>query len=92
MNQAAARDCFGNENPIGKQLTLNHITLTKGEITYEIVGVVENAKYNDLQQPAPPTIYRYSLSKNLLVLNLRFAPGLHRMRLLAQSAKMNPHC
>src|SRR5262249_17386867 len=59
MNRAAARDCFGNENPIGKHLTLSHITLTKGEITYEVVGVVENAKYNDLQQPAPPTIYRY---------------------------------
>ncbi|MGH9744277.1 MAG: ADOP family duplicated permease [Candidatus Acidiferrum sp.] len=58
MNQAAARDCFGNENPIGKHLTLSHITLTKDEITYEVVGVVGNAKYNDIQQPAPPTIYR----------------------------------
>jgi len=58
INQAAARDCFGNPNPIGKSLTLSHITLTEGEITYEIVGVVANAKYNDIQQPAPPTIYR----------------------------------
>ncbi|HTM39068.1 MAG TPA: ABC transporter permease [Terriglobales bacterium] len=58
LNQAAARDCFGSENPIGKHLTLSHITLTKGEITYEVVGVVADAKYNELQQPAPPTIYR----------------------------------
>jgi predicted permease len=58
MNRAAARECFGNENPIGKYLTLSHITLTKGEITYQVVGVVGDAKYNDLQQPAPPTIYR----------------------------------
>jgi predicted permease len=58
MNQAAARECFGNENPIGKYLTLSHITLTNGEITYEVVGVVGDAKYNDIQQPAPPTIYR----------------------------------
>lgn len=58
MNQAAARDCFGSENPIGKHLTLSHITLTKGEITYEVVGVVANAKYNDMHQTAPPTIYR----------------------------------
>jgi predicted permease len=57
MNQVAARDCFGNENPIGKHLTLSHITLTKGEITYEVVGVVGDAKYNDIQQPAPPTVY-----------------------------------
>jgi hypothetical protein len=58
MNEAAARECFGNENPIGKHLTLSHITLTKGEITYEVVGVAADAKYNEMQQPAPPTIYR----------------------------------
>jgi predicted permease len=57
MNQVAARDSFGNENPIGKHLTLSHITSTKGEITYEVVGVVGDAKYNDIQQPPPPTIY-----------------------------------
>jgi predicted permease len=58
INQAAARECFGNENPFGKRLTLSHITLTKGDFTYEVVGVVEDAKYNDVQQPAPPTVYR----------------------------------
>jgi predicted permease len=58
INQAAARECFGNENPVGKRLTLSHITLTKGDFTYEVVGVVEDAKYNDVQQPAPPTVYR----------------------------------
>jgi predicted permease len=57
INAAAARDCFGNENPIGRHITLSHITLTKGEKTYEVVGVVGDAKYNDLKQPAPPTIY-----------------------------------
>jgi len=78
MNQAAARDCFGNENPIGKHLTLSHITLTKGEITYEVVGVVENAKYNDIQQPAPPTIYRnlsqQSFAGSQLAVRTRIAP------------------
>ena len=58
MNEAASRVCFGDENPIGKHLTLSHITLTKGELTYQVVGVVADAKYNDMQQPAPPTIYR----------------------------------
>lgn len=57
INEAAARECFGNENPIGRHITLSHITLTKGERTYEVVGLVRDAKYNDLQQPAPPTIY-----------------------------------
>ncbi|HEV2421366.1 MAG TPA: ABC transporter permease [Candidatus Acidoferrales bacterium] len=59
INEAAARDCFGNENPIGRHITLNHISLwnTKDEKTYEVVGLVRDAKYNDLQQPAPPTVY-----------------------------------
>jgi predicted permease len=66
MNQAAARDLFGDDNPIGKYVTLRHITLTKGEITYEIVGVVGDAKYNDIQQPAPPTIYRDSIQAGFI--------------------------
>lgn len=57
INEAAARDCFGSENAVGRHITLDHITLIKGDRTYEVIGVVRNAKYNDLQQPAPPTIY-----------------------------------
>ena len=57
INETAARDCFGNENPIGRQITMSHITWVKGERTYEVVGLVDDAKYSDVQQPAPPTIY-----------------------------------
>jgi putative ABC transport system permease protein len=57
INETIARDCFGNENPIGRHITLNHITMTKGEKTFEVIGVAGDAKYNDLQQVAPPTIY-----------------------------------
>jgi predicted permease len=57
INETTARDCFGNENPIGRHITLSHITMTKGEKTFEVIGVVGDAKYNDLQQAAPPTIY-----------------------------------
>jgi predicted permease len=57
INETTARDCFGNENPVGRHITLSHITLTKGERTYEVVGLVRDAKYNDLQEAAPPTIY-----------------------------------
>jgi predicted permease len=66
INEAAARDCFGNEHPIGRHITLSHITLTKGEKTYEVVGVVGDAKYNDLQQPAPPTIYADSFQEGFI--------------------------
>jgi predicted permease len=79
INEAAARDCFGNENPIGRHITLSHITLTKGEKTYEVVGVVGDAKYNDLKQPAPPTIYANLLQEGFigsqLAIRARTDPG-----------------
>jgi ABC-type antimicrobial peptide transport system permease subunit len=53
--------------------------LTKGEKTYEVVGVVGDAKYNDLQQPAPPTIYADLLQEGFigsqLAIRTRIDPG-----------------
>jgi predicted permease len=66
INETAAHDCFGDENPIGKRITLNHITMTKEEKTFEVIGVVANAKYNHLEQPAPPTIYRNLLREGFV--------------------------
>jgi putative ABC transport system permease protein len=57
INETTARDCFGSENPIGRHITLSHITSTAGEKIFKVIGVVGDAKYNDLQQAAPPTIY-----------------------------------
>jgi putative ABC transport system permease protein len=42
------------------------MTLTKGEKTYEVVGVVGDAKYNDFKQPARPTIYADLLQEDFL--------------------------
>jgi predicted permease len=79
INEAAARDCFGNENPVGRHITLSHITLTKGERTYEVVGLVRDAKYHDLEQPAPPTIYPDLLQQGFigsqLAIRTRIDPG-----------------
>ena len=79
INETAARDCFGNENPIGRHITLSHLTFTKGERTYEVVGLVRDAKYNDLEQPAPPTIYADLLQQSFvgsqLAIRTRIDPG-----------------
>jgi putative ABC transport system permease protein len=79
INEAAARDCFGNENPIGRHVTLSHITFTNGERTYEVVGVAGDAKYNDLEQAAPPTIYEDLLQQSFigsqLAIRTRIDPG-----------------
>jgi predicted permease len=82
INETTARDCFGNENPIGRHITLSHITLTKGEKTFEVIGVVGDAKYNDLERAAPPTIYADLLQQGYtgsehsqLAIRTRIDPG-----------------
>src|SRR5580692_5579689 len=55
VNQAAANSFFPAQDALGK-----HIRPTEPRATHpicEIVGVVTDAKYLSLRQPAPPTIY-----------------------------------
>jgi predicted permease len=52
VNQAIVRHYFGVKNPVGK-----HVTFDGEDTPYEIVGVVADAKYRDLHDAAPRTIY-----------------------------------
>ena len=71
INQAMARDYFGTSSPIGSNVTLDHVTLRGNETpTYEIVGVVGDAKYNDLQQATPRTIYLGAFQESRIVSQL----------------------
>jgi predicted permease len=55
VNQALARKYFGPENPIGHQIV--HTTGPFNRVTVEVVGVAGDAKYTDLRNPVPPTLY-----------------------------------
>jgi predicted permease len=57
VNQAMARYYFGDRNPVGRHLTLEHLTGGDNPAPIEIVGVVGDAKYLDLHEAAPRTIY-----------------------------------
>ena len=50
INEALARRYFANVSPIGKRFTWQ-------EKDVEVVGVARNAKYHDLRQDDPPTVY-----------------------------------
>ena len=56
INQAMARHYFGSGSPLGRRLTLERETTP-----YEIVGVVGDAKYSSLREPAPRTVYLHAL-------------------------------
>ena len=52
VNQSMARHYFGSTNPLGRQFTF------QGQTTpVEIIGVVGDAKYNDVHDTPPRTIY-----------------------------------
>jgi putative ABC transport system permease protein len=57
VSLAMARYYFAGGNPIGKHLTLQHVTGTPEDKTYEIVGVAGDAKYYEIREPTPRTIY-----------------------------------
>jgi predicted permease len=52
VNQAMARHYFGTGSPLGRRFTFDGQTRS-----YEIVGVVADAKYLDLYETPPRTIY-----------------------------------
>jgi predicted permease len=57
INQAMASYYFANGNPIGKRVALDHVTGDTGVKSYEIVGVVGDAKYYEIREAANRTIY-----------------------------------
>ncbi len=54
VNQTFSRTVFGKQDPVGQHLGLGGTTHS-GD--YEIVGVVEDAKYQDARRPAYPTVF-----------------------------------
>ena len=53
INEAAARNFFPGEDPLGRRFGGNPETSSQ----IEVVGIVRNVKYNDLRADAPPTMY-----------------------------------
>lgn len=55
VNQTFARHFFGSRNPIGTHVDLNGGFRTTAP--YEIVGVVKDARYNDMREIATPMMF-----------------------------------
>jgi predicted permease len=60
VNETFARYFLPGGSPLGRQFTRRERSREGGperEIRYEVVGLVADAKYNDLREVAPPTVY-----------------------------------
>jgi putative ABC transport system permease protein len=56
VNQAFARQYFKGENPVGKSFQKSE-DQGKKRVTYQIVGLVRDARYRDMREPITPTAY-----------------------------------
>jgi predicted permease len=54
VNETLARKAFGDDNPLGRMLRFGSDAKPRD---FQIVGVVGDAKYHDLREPAPSTAY-----------------------------------
>lgn len=55
VNEAFARFYFNGENPVGKSFEKMHSRTRR--VTVSIVGYIRDARYSDMREPIPPTIY-----------------------------------
>jgi predicted permease len=53
INETAAKKYFPNANPVGQRFGSSIETTNQ----LEVVGVLKDVKYNDVREPAPPTMY-----------------------------------
>lgn len=68
INKAMARHYFPNQSPIGKNIRVDRDSSTGGwhgdDQRYEVVGVVGNAKYVELRDAPPRTMYLNMFQEN----------------------------
>jgi hypothetical protein len=57
VNHAFAHYYFAGRDPIGRHITLDHVTLTREPRTYEIVGVSGDANYYEIREAPPRTVF-----------------------------------
>ncbi len=96
VNQSFVAKYLGNENPIGKQYGESAGDDNSAKSPgYEIVGVVRDAKYNDLRQEIGPTMYIPQNGSNALAVSfeLRTAANPQVMLPVIRStvAQLNPN-
>jgi predicted permease len=69
VNRAFVAKFFANVDPVGKRFGIPHDGVAGSD--YEIVGVVDDAKYRSLREPFAPLFYALGVPSDAFVLNVR---------------------
>jgi putative ABC transport system permease protein len=67
INQRLARNAWGNENPVGRNLILDY---QRGAYPYEVVGIVRDARYRGPRSEPTPEIFIPHAQNPYLVMNV----------------------
>jgi predicted permease len=71
VNETFVRRSVGGSDPVGRQLRVEATpsqlaaTPSQPELTYDIIGVVKDAKYSDIREPIPPVVFIASTQANV---------------------------
>ena len=57
LNQTLAQQYFQGRDPIGKTITMDHMTGSREPVTFEIVGVAGDANYYEIQERERRVLY-----------------------------------
>jgi len=91
VNQALARRFFGGRNPLGRTIRARFPGV---ELEAEVVGLVDDALYNDLRAPLPPTLYRALLQQaswgTVVVRSTGMSPAALAPSIASAVTKANP--
>ncbi len=69
INESFARRYFPGESPIGKRFF--RIDGGATLVAQEVIGVAKDAKYTDLREPVPPTVYDPYRPQNVAAIQVR---------------------
>jgi putative ABC transport system permease protein len=67
INQRLARNAWGTENPVGRNLILDY---QRGAYSYEVVGIVRDARYDGPRSEPTPEIFIPHVQNPYLVMNV----------------------
>ncbi|MFN7937234.1 MAG: ABC transporter permease [Bryobacteraceae bacterium] len=80
VSHSLAQYYFPGRSAVGQRIRLENVTLTRGVVTYEIVGVVGDANYGEIREELRRTVFLPSFRANrvitgALLIRTASAPG-----------------
>ncbi|HSR52223.1 MAG TPA: ABC transporter permease, partial [Acidobacteriota bacterium] len=68
INESLARQAFGGQNPVGKNLVIDYSTA--GTYPYQVIGVVNDVRFYGIRSQPRPEVYLPHAQRSYLIMNM----------------------